>query len=77
MQKKSLSYVSNNTIQMSVDEVLYNIYRTKGDYREALKHYESYINLQKQINTQQAWKVLLMITTKKPKELPQVLNWLK
>ena len=53
MQKKSLSYVSNNTIQMSVDEVLYNIYRTKGDYREALKHYESYINLQKQINTQQ------------------------
>lgn len=51
--EKNLVNVSNSSLLMSVDEILYNIYKSRGDYREALKYYESHNDLQKQFNNQQ------------------------
>ncbi|KAF5035759.1 Tetratricopeptide repeat protein [anaerobic digester metagenome] len=51
--EKSLTNISNSALQMSADEILYGIYKSRGDYREALRYYESYSNLQKQLNSQQ------------------------
>ncbi|HBG70005.1 MAG: hypothetical protein A2W93_02190 [Bacteroidetes bacterium GWF2_43_63] len=51
--EKSLTIISNSALQMSADEILYSIYKSRGDYREALRYYESYNNIQKQLNSQQ------------------------
>lgn len=51
--EKDLALVTNSSLQMSADEILYNIYKSKGDYREALKYYESFNNIQKQLSSLQ------------------------
>ena len=51
--QKSLVHISNSALQMSADEILYKIYKSRRDYREALRYYESYNNYQKQLNSQQ------------------------
>jgi len=51
--EKSLVNISNSALQMSADEILYSIYKSRGNYREALRYYESFNNIQKQLNSQQ------------------------